>query len=286
MKKKKDGFHNQILIVIPDTIQQQLKQDKLTEQFYLTDIGFFPKAPKHFVSRPQGISEYVFIYCHSGSGWFQLTGDEKVELKAGEYCVLPANVAHAYGSSQVNTWSIYWLHFTGAQATNFYENLAQGFLEKAHSASQFNLDLFRMLMLNMEKMLSFSNVAQASMTLWALLGDIIFQNNAQNNNTLEEAMNFIRSNLHKNLSLNDIAIKVGLDPVRFSQLFKQQYATTPIDYLIHLRIQRACKYLQFSDLKINEIAKVVSYTDQYYFSRVFSKFIGISPRQYRKKYNN
>lgn len=286
MNIRKDGFRNEVLIVVPRSIQQQMAQNKITSQLYLTDIGYFPEAPQHLVCRPHGSPEYIFIYCHSGSGWFKLKGEKKIKVSPGEFFTLPANTTHSYGSSKVNRWSIYWIHFSGTQAHTFYEYLSLGLMAKTHPATNFNLDLFRKVMLDLEKVLSFTNCAQSSMALWTLLGDLIYQKQSQQNISIENAMSFMSSNLHKSLSINDIAAHVGLTPVRLSKLFKEQYSTTPIDHLIHLRIQRACKYLQLTDMKIHKIAQIVGYTDQYYFSRIFSKFIGQSPSKYRAIHKN
>lgn len=286
MNSRKDGFRNEVLIVVPRTIQQQMAQSKITSQLYLTDIGYFPDAPQHLVCRPHGVPEFIFIFCHSGSGWFKLNDEEKIKVSPGEFFTLPANTPHSYGSSKVNRWSIYWIHFSGTQAQTFYEHLSLGLIGKTHPATNFNLDLFRKMMLDLEKILSFTYCAQSSMALWTLLGGMIYKKQSQQKISIENAMSFMNDNLHKSISINDIAAHVGLTPIRLSKLFKEQYSTTPIDHLIHLRIQRACKYLQLTDMKIHKIAQIVGYADQYYFSRVFSKFIGQSPSKYRAIHKN
>lgn len=55
----------------------------------------------------------------------------------------------------------------------------------------------------------------------------------------------------------------------------------PIDYLIQLRIEQSCKLLRISNKKIYEIGQDVGYKDPYYFSQIFKKRIGISPKEYR-----
>jgi YesN/AraC family two-component response regulator len=64
-------------------------------------------------------------------------------------------------------------------------------------------------------------------------------------------------------------------------LFKKKTSRTPIDYLTYLRVQQASKLLDFSTLRINEIALKVGYSDPFYFSRMFSKIMGSSPKTYR-----
>jgi YesN/AraC family two-component response regulator len=138
-------------------------------------------------------------------------------------------------------------------------------------------------MLDLERSLTFANVAYASMALWGLFGRMIFPNASKESDVLEKSVQYMHDNLSKELSLSEIAIQSRLSPSRFSTLFKQHFETSPIDYLIHLRIQRACRYLQLSGMKIHEIAKQVGYEDPYYFSRVFSRVMGMSPSHFRKQ---
>ena len=57
----------------------------------------------------------------------------------------------------------------------------------------------------------------------------------------------------------------------------------PLDYFMQLRIQEACRWLDFTELKVLEVAEQVGLRDPYYFSRVFSKVMGMPPTEYRKR---
>jgi AraC-like DNA-binding protein len=56
-------------------------------------------------------------------------------------------------------------------------------------------------------------------------------------------------------------------------------------YFNHLKMQRACQLLQFTGLRIKEIAAEFGFEDPYYFSRLFTKTMGVSPTDYRNKAN-
>jgi hypothetical protein len=64
-------------------------------------------------------------------------------------------------------------------------------------------------------------------------------------------------------------------------LFKLATGYTPNDFLIRIRIHRACELLRETDLSIKEISAALGYDDQFYFSRVFKSVSLVSPREYR-----
>jgi AraC-like DNA-binding protein len=85
------------------------------------------------------------------------------------------------------------------------------------------------------------------------------------------------------LTLEEIARQVNLSPSHFSFIFKKKTGFSPIEYFNHLKIQKACQYLLFTDLRIKEISSELGIDDQYYFSRLFTKVMGFAPNDYREK---
>ena len=69
-----------------------------------------------------------------------------------------------------------------------------------------------------------------------------------------------------------------------SKIFKETYGTTVNNYLISKRITRAKQLLRFTDMTVDEIGAAVGMADANYFSRMFRKVEGISPREYRKQW--
>ena len=107
--------------------------------------------------------------------------------------------------------------------------------------------------------------------------------NISDDQNFEDLRAYIEHNYFKNLSLSDLADKFGFNASYISRRFKQKYSLSIIDYLSKIRIQNACTLLKNTDLKILDIAVRVGYSDEKYFSRVFSKYMRMSPREYRLK---
>jgi len=99
----------------------------------------------------------------------------------------------------------------------------------------------------------------------------------------DEAIHFMRENVRKRLTLKEIADFIGFSASHFSALFKQKTGHSPLNYLMHLKIQEACHHLDFTDMKVNQISMLVGFDDPFYFSRIFTKTMGSSPSDYRKK---
>ena len=73
----------------------------------------------------------------------------------------------------------------------------------------------------------------------------------------------------------------SLSASHFSSLFRKATGMSPMDYFIHLKLQKACLLLYSSSIKIKDVALAVGYEDPYYFSRLFKKYLKLSPDQYR-----
>ena len=88
------------------------------------------------------------------------------------------------------------------------------------------------------------------------------------------------------LSLNEVASKVNLSASHFSVVFSQQTQQTFKEYLTEVRIKRAQELLRLTNLRSAEIAYRVGYSDPHYFSSVFKRNTGMSPTEFRAKFNN
>ncbi|WP_160683323.1 helix-turn-helix domain-containing protein [Clostridium sp. C2-6-12] len=98
---------------------------------------------------------------------------------------------------------------------------------------------------------------------------------------IAKAISYMENNFLEQISLNDLANKANLSIRHFNRIFKENYKTSPMNYIINLRIQHACLLLRKSTLKISDIAYESGFDDSNYFSRQFKKTIGLSPKEYR-----
>lgn len=101
------------------------------------------------------------------------------------------------------------------------------------------------------------------------------------NQLVRIAQEYIVEHYMDNLTLGEIADVVGISSGYLSTLFTQNLQCGFVDYLNRVRIERACGYLEQNYFKTYEVAYKVGFKDEKYFSKVFKKVMGMSPKEYR-----
>ena len=111
--------------------------------------------------------------------------------------------------------------------------------------------------------------------------ELIKANAKPRKRAVEAMRGYIKSHLNVNFSLADVANSVDLSPYYASRIFREDQNMTVMEYAVQLRMNEACYLLANPNLRIDEIAAQLGYADPGYFTRVFKKHEGMSPRQYR-----
>ncbi|QAY68258.1 response regulator transcription factor [Paenibacillus protaetiae] len=105
----------------------------------------------------------------------------------------------------------------------------------------------------------------------------------QTHHLMDKAADFIRGHFREELSLEQAAEHVHLNPYYFSKLFKQYIGESFIDFITRIRIEEAQALITEGRLSLKEISYSIGYKDPNYFSRVFKKVAGLSPSEYRSQ---
>ncbi|WP_332696427.1 response regulator transcription factor [Halalkalibacter lacteus] len=102
--------------------------------------------------------------------------------------------------------------------------------------------------------------------------------------SIQQAKDWIHENLGDNITVKKIADHVYMNPTYFCEYFKKMTGVTVLDYVTKKRLEKAKKLLELPDIKIYDISSLVGYHDPKYFSKLFKKWQGYSPSEYRESY--
>jgi len=105
---------------------------------------------------------------------------------------------------------------------------------------------------------------------------------SQQSHILDKIRHYLDENYSKDISLDTVAEVVNLSTSYLSFIFKEISGKNFVDYVNEFRIEKAKKLLDETSLNIAQIAEKVGYNSANNFSKVFKKYVGISPGQYRK----
>lgn len=105
--------------------------------------------------------------------------------------------------------------------------------------------------------------------------------NTIKNDKFKKILLYINQNFAKELSFQNLCFEFSINPSYLSQIFQRELGTTFTKYLTELRVNYAKKLLTTTTLKITEISERVGYDEYFYFSKVFKKYTGMSPKNYR-----
>ncbi len=289
--KLKDGFHGERAIVIPKIIIEMMEEDPIASILHITDIGYYPKAYNHFRERNTPINQYIYIHCINGQGWFKIAGHE-YKIKSNQYFIIPSGVAHVYGANNNDPWTIYWIHFKGKIAQNYVPDSYDPINVSTNLKSRISdrIDLFEEIFRTLLSGYSKENICYVSSLFHYYLGTLRYINQyrdakndqSENNNIIEAAIHFMKENIENHITLKDISDYLGYSTSHYSMLFKRKTGHSPVNYLNLLKIQHACQLLDETNMKVNQICYKIGIDDAYYFSRLFNKTMGMSPKEYRE----
>lgn len=287
----KDGFKGERYLVLPNAIIQSIEDNPLASVLYITDIGYYPNAKFHYRRRDVPIREYVLIYCIDGKGWYEVDG-KKFNVEKNQYFILPKDVVHAYGSNNDDPWTIYWIHYSGKLAQYYFPSDPSPKTVSIDMASRINfrINLFEEIFNTLVASYSMENICFAMASFQYFLASLKYINQFRaadttqvEDDTVSIVIHYFKENIERHLSLKDISDYIGLSPSRLSGLFKEKTGHSPLNYFNLLKITRACELLDKTEMKLHQIGPKIGIEDPYYFSRLFSKIMGMSPKAYRAR---
>ena len=229
----------------------------------------------------KGYKYHQILQTASGAGEIVIDG-KTIILKENQCIFIPKKVINKY-HALTEIWKTDFISFDGTAVETILENL--GFNEVKvfnNPAPQF---LQKKLQNTISVMLSnnpYKNV-EASNIAYSILCDFAVLTKKNKTSKLFPVLNYINENFNEDLSLEQLAKLINVTPNHLCHLFKQELSIRPFEYILKCRIDNS-KMLLLNEpqLTIEKIANLSGFEHFSYFGRVFKRFEGVSPSDFRK----
>lgn len=286
MSNEDTDFKNAVQFIIPTESFVDYAQHPLIRRAYLTDVGFYPHASGHYKERPDGTDACILLYCLDGKGYVRTDG-HLYTLTASEAFCIPRGMPHCYYADEHDPWSILWVHFKGEDIVRYPIDRMKIVRLNSPASDRRMQSYFEILFRVLEKNYTLGNFIYISQMLSLILSEIYFRErtdeNTSQNRHVTAVIRYMYAHINRGLTLDELSEQVGLSKSYLNTIFRASTGHPPLDFFLRLKMEEACKLLQMENKYIYEVAAAVGYSDPYYFSRMFRRIVGISPKEYRRR---
>lgn len=246
-----------------------------------------PRLPTY---RPKGRLDFQILYIASGKAHFYFNDDgTDTVVNAGNIVVYRPKEPQKYEYFGIDQTEVYWVHFTGSDIKNMLRSY--GITDNMHVINtRTSLEytrIFKQMILELQRHQS-NYPEMLALLLRQLLilihRQLTTENKIKNvylDTEMEKAIQYFNDNYNTEINIEAYAASRGMSVGWFIRCFKQYTGTTPMRYIVSLRITNAQVLLETTDYNVTEIGNIVGYDNPLYFSRIFKKQKGVSPSEYR-----
>ncbi|WP_231897547.1 arabinose operon transcriptional regulator AraC [Vibrio rumoiensis] len=244
------------------------------------------------IDRPNGMKGFIINLTVKGQGTV-FHGDDAFEVQEGDLLLFPTGVPHYYHrSEQTEEWHHRWIYFRPRAYWNNrlkWEECINGvFITKGVQID--DQEKLNQLFLQIEALSKVEEPYVDELSL-NLLEQILIRCKMNQPNLIKkrvdpritEVVNYMAKHLNEDFSNEQLAELICLSPSRLGHLFRDEIGMTITQWRDDQRISRAKQLLVTSNYSINQISRLIGYSDPLYFSRVFKNKAGLSPKLYREK---
>ena len=248
----------------------------------------WPKLPTW---RPKGRVDWQIIYIAAGEGHFILNGQEVV-VPAGNMVLYQPKQQQKYFYYGKDRTQVWFVHFTGRQVKSIlkhYEIPLDGYILHTGISREYE-DCFRKMRDELikcswgyEEMLTYL-FRELMLMIHRRMTEAMPQVSGFIQEEIDRAKAYFEEHYNEEISIEQYAASRSMSTSWFNRSFRGAVGTSPMKYILDIRIRNAQVLLETTDYSIANIASVIGYDNPMYFSRMFRKAKGLSPAKYRKTY--
>ena len=248
-----------------------------------------PKLPTH---RPRGRLDFQLLYIAAGKAYFYFNhSPDPTIVTAGHMVIYRPKEPQRYIYYGTDQTEVYWVHFTGGNVKNILRSYGiKDDMRVIYTGTSLEYNrIFKQMIQELQrcqtdyKELLVLLLKQLFISIHRQLTKEQKRKNEYLDKEMELAIQYFHDNYNKEISIEDYAISRGMSVSWFIRNFKQYTNTTPMQYIVSIRITNAQVLLETTNYNITEIGVIIGYDNPLYFSRIFRKQKGVSPSEYRKQ---
>lgn len=257
---------------------------------YLSTCGIQNCFPNHFFG-PGRREDFIIHFICSGKGYYQ-AGDKAYELGTGDFFVIFPDTEVYYKADSDCPWDYLWIGFQGIKAATY---LKQAGIDPEHLVGRFQDSSFILTCIQqmvLARHLTYHNELKRQAALLQILASLIeFHHESLSDDEqldypyrvyLQQAIDYMNDHIKENVRISHVASHIGIDRSYLSGIFKSTLEISPQEYLVTLRMNRAADLLTTTNEKISVIALEVGYNDPLTFTKMFKRYKGMSPSEWRR----
>ncbi len=235
---------------------------------------------------PVTTNRYIINIVETGRGSLDM-GNRRYSVVAGQAFVLFPGHSVSWKADGIEPWNYIGIELTGDGVEQFIQRMGLSTqmpiidFASPHKAMDTAYDLF------VECSKKYKNrfaIAGCFASMLECIEETMIDHKVPAKNLyMTRAVEYIKENYNRNLSVESIAVMLGIERSYLSRLFKTYKNKSTQNYIIDYRIGRAKKMFEEEDLNVSQVCAAVGYTNVYCFSRIFKSRVGMSPKEYREK---
>jgi AraC-like DNA-binding protein len=239
------------------------------------------------------LNSYYIVFICKGKGVFESAYTELTDISEGTCFILYPGVWHRYKPDVGTGWEEYWIGFNGEYPN---ELMHKGFFNADHPCVYvgLNSDLLNIFQKLIETIRISSSgynqvIAGISLQILGLVNSISMLKSHEDDPIgilVSKAKFLLQESLDKQVDMKLLAKNLPMGYSSFRKAFKEKVGFSPNQYHLNLRLNRARDLLSTTTLRISEIAYVTGFESLFYFSKLFKKKNGLSPKAFRSGNNS